>query len=60
MKETIIQFISENNRTSAAAVAKALSVSPRTVERYIRELRAETRLIRQGTARGGYWEVKKL
>lgn len=60
VKETILQFISENNRTSAVVVAKALSVSPRTIERYIRELRAESRLVRHGTARGGYWEVKEL
>jgi predicted HTH transcriptional regulator len=58
MKEKIIKLIVANNKSSAPEIAQELLVSQRTVERYIRELRAEEKLIRHGAARGGYWEVK--
>lgn len=58
-KETVLKLISANNKASAATIAKTMSVTQRTVERYIKELREEGRLIRYGAARGGYWEVVK-
>lgn len=58
-KETILKLISANNRASASLIAKTMSVSQRTVERYIKELREEGLLVRHGSARGGYWQVVK-
>lgn len=58
-KEIVLKLISANNRASAAAIAKTMSVAQRTVERYIKELREEGLLVRHGSARGGYWEVVK-
>ena len=58
-KSVVLNIITENNKASAAEIAKTMSVTQRTVERYIREIRGEGRLIRHGSARGGYWEVKK-
>lgn len=54
----IIKLITDNNKASAASIAKSMSVAQRTAERYIRELREEGVLIRHGAARSGYWEVK--
>lgn len=56
-KTSILKIITNNSRASASEIAKVLSVTQRTVERYIRELREEGRLVRYGSARGGYWEV---
>lgn len=58
-KSIVLNIITESNKASAAEIAKTMSVTQRTVERYIKELREEGRLIRHGSARGGYWEVKK-
>ena len=58
-KVAILTMIARDNKVSASEIAKTMSVTQRTVERYIKELREEGRLIRRGSARGGYWEVKK-
>ncbi len=58
-KASVLRIIADNKKASASEIAKMLSVTQRTVERYIRELREEGRLVRHGSARGGYWEVKK-
>lgn len=59
IKNTILCLIKADNKTSAASIAKTLSVAQRTVERYIKDLREEGALIRRGPARGGKWEVLK-
>jgi predicted HTH transcriptional regulator len=58
-KEIVMQIISGNDVISAARIAKKMSVTQRTVERYIQELRVEGKLIRHGSARGGHWEIVK-
>ena len=58
-KATVLKIIINNNKVSAAEIAKDMLVTQRTVERYIKELREEGNLIRHGSARGGYWEVVK-
>lgn len=58
-KEIVMQIISGNAMVSAAGIAKKMSVTQRTVERYIQELREEGKLIRHGAARGGHWEIVK-
>ena len=58
-KMSVSRLIADNKKTSASEIAKMLSVTQRTVERYIRELREEGRLVRHGSARSGYWEVIK-
>lgn len=59
IKESVLEIIMNDGKASAAEIAKALSVAQRTVERHIRDLRKEGKLIRRGSARGGYWEVVK-
>lgn len=58
-KASVLRLITGNKKASASEIAKMLSVTQRTVERYIRELREEGRLVRHGSARGGYWKVIK-
>lgn len=56
-RESVLKMINDNYKASASEIAKAMPVTQRTVERHIRELREEGRLVRHGSARGGYWEV---
>lgn len=58
-KEIVLRLITDNDRVSASQIAKTMSMTQRTAERYIKELREEGRLVRHGAARGGYWEVIK-
>lgn len=57
IKASVLKIIAEDNSVSASAIATTLSITQRTVERYIKELREEGSLVRRGPARGGYWEV---
>mgnify|MGYP002624680134 CR=1 FL=1 len=60
VKASVLRMITDNKKASASEIAKALSVTQRTVERYIKDLREEGHLVRHGSARGGYWEVISL
>ncbi|MBQ7266571.1 MAG: putative DNA binding domain-containing protein [Firmicutes bacterium] len=53
----ILDLINENNKISAADIATLLSVSKRTVERYLKKLRETGKLQRFGSPRNGYWMV---
>lgn len=59
-KKKILELIEKNYSISASAMADQLSLSVRTIEKNIRELREAGLLVRHGAARGGYWEVVKL
>ena len=56
-KLKILNLISADPKISATALARTLSLGKRTVERYIKELRDEGKLMRRGSARGGYWKI---
>lgn len=58
-KVTVLKIISDDNKASATYIAKRMLVTQRTVERYIKKLREEGKLVRHGSARGGYWEIVK-
>ena len=60
LKASIINIIREDSKVLSSEIAKKLFVSQRTIERHIKELREDGRLIRHGSkTRGGYWEVKE-
>lgn len=58
--EMILKLIDDNKRISATAIAKELGLSVRAIEKNIKDLRESGKLIRHGSARGGYWEVKEF
>jgi len=58
-KQVIIKLIQQNSRVSAAMMAEKLSLSTRALEKNLKALREEGILIRHGSARGGYWEIRK-
>lgn len=53
----ILIMIKQDNRISAAIMAKGLNISTRAVEKNIKKLRETGILVRHGSARGGYWEI---
>lgn len=58
-KKKLLELIEKKHSISASAMAGQLSLSVRTIEKNIRELREAGLLVRHGAARGGYWEVVK-
>ena len=58
-EEEILNLLDNNPRLSAVKIAEKLKLSSRQVERIIRSLREEGRLVRHGANRGGFWEVRK-
>lgn len=53
----ILEIVQKNDRISASAIAKELSLSSRGIEKNIKLLRDLGILIRHGSPKGGYWEV---
>ena len=58
ISEDILQYIRKTSSISAATLAKNLGISPRQVQRYLKQLRESGRIERIGGTRG-YWEVKE-
>lgn len=58
-EEGILNLLDNNPRLSAVKIAEKLELSSRQVERIIKSLREEGRLVRHGANRGGFWEVRK-
>ena len=48
----------ENSAVSARAIAEALGITPRGVEKNIRELKEMGLVERIGPAKGGHWIVR--
>ncbi len=57
MTDRILQLLRENANLSMPALAAMLDKSESTIERAMRQLRSEGRLVRIGPAKGGHWEV---
>lgn len=53
---SILRILCSNGSATISRLAGLLGVTTRTVERHLRKLREEGRIIRHGTTRG-YWEV---
>ena len=58
-KKRILDMMQIHPNISAKSIAKELHITSRAVEKHIKILRTEGKLIRHGAARGGYWEVRK-
>ena len=56
-KERILQLLKEQPKLSASKISQMLNLSDRQVERHIKALREEGKLVRQGSRRDGYWKV---
>jgi ATP-dependent DNA helicase RecG len=55
--EKILGLLKADPKLAARAIANALGISPRAVEKQIAKLRGEGRIRHIGPAKGGHWEV---
>ncbi len=55
----IMELIQQNSRISAKAMAEVLLVSSRTIEKNIKILREQGILVRHGSPKNGFWEIRK-
>ena len=57
-EKQVFRILQDNPKLSAAKAAEKIGMSSRQVERIIKKLRENGKLVRHGSNRGGYWEVK--
>ena len=57
--EKILGLIGENPLITIAELALLIGVTERSIERNLKKLQQEQRLSRNGSAKGGCWEVIK-
>lgn len=57
-KDKVIHLIAENSAITVPEIAEYIGLSLAGVEKIIRTLKQEKRLLRVGPAKGGYWEVQ--
>ena len=58
-KEWVFELITERNDISNKEIAEKLNCSPKTVYRYIKELKSEGIIERVGSDKQGYWKINK-
>lgn len=59
-QQEIIRYLSENNRLSAVKLAEKIGISSRNIENNIKKLKEFGILVRHGSFKSGYWEVKNI
>ncbi len=57
-QQEIIHYLLEDNRLSAAKLSQKIGISSRNIENNIKKLKELGILVRHGSFRNGYWEVK--
>jgi predicted HTH transcriptional regulator len=57
--DKIIEIISENKDITIVELANKLDVADKTIKRDIAKLKEQNRLIRVGSLKSGYWEIKE-
>ena len=58
-KEWVFELITERNDISNKEIAEKLNCSPKTVYRYIKELKSDSIIERVGSDKQGYWKINK-
>ncbi len=57
--EKILRLVAKNQRITIAELAQAIGVTPRSIERNIKNLQTQGRLKRVGPDKGGHWDIIK-
>ncbi len=55
--ERVLELIGQNREITMAVLAEKIGVSPRTIERYIKILKENGKLLRKGPDKGGHWVI---
>ena len=56
-REYILKLLQQDSELSAAKIEEKIGLSSRQIERMIKRLKEEGKIVRHGSDRGGYWEV---
>lgn len=56
-REKILNLISENPNITISELAETTSLSSKTIEKHIKNLKADNKIKRVGADKGGHWEV---
>lgn len=59
-QKEIINILITNHQISAAKIAEQLGLGSRSIEKNIKKLRELGILIRHGSPKNGYWEIRKF
>ena len=57
--DKILEYLKENPKTTIKELAEILNLTTRAIEKQIANLKSNNKLIRVGSARKGYWEIKE-
>ena len=58
-EDKILEYLKQNPKTTIKELAKLLNLTTRAIEKQIANLKSDNKLIRVGSARKGYWEIKE-
>ena len=58
-RKKIVALLAQDGKLSAAALAKQIGLSAKTIEKHLAKLKADGIIERIGPAKGGYWKVKQ-
>lgn len=58
VKKELLRLIGQDSTITVKQMAACLSLSERTLYRYLRELKAEGRVVRMGSDKRGYWQIR--
>ena len=56
-RDAVIKILKKQPHATAKALAEAINLSPRQVERVLAELKKEGKIARKGSNKAGWWEV---
>ncbi|MCH7657085.1 MAG: HTH domain-containing protein [Bacteroidetes bacterium] len=57
-RDKILRIIMENSEITALELSDKLEITSRAIEKSINQLKNEGILIRKGSKKTGYWEIK--
>ena len=57
IKDKILDCIVNYPQITIPQLAQFLNVNTRTIERYIKELREEGKIVREGSKKSGFWKI---
>ena len=58
-QQKILDLLSQDAQQSAVRLAEQIGISRRNIEVNIKKLKEQGRIIRHGSPKSGYWEIKK-
>jgi len=58
-EDKILEYIKQNPKITIKEMATLLNLTTRAIEKQIANLKSDNKIVRVGSARKGYWEIKE-